>query len=434
MAKEKPIFVCDNCGFESLTWAGKCSACGEWNTFKQLKKISTKMSDFGTNAPAQVLSLDQIKIQNFQRLNTTIEEFDRVLGGGILPSSIVLLAGEPGIGKSTLLLQIADTLSSKNDVLYVSGEESAQQLKMRCQRLKISSKNLKILSTIQLPAIIEACENYNPSLLIVDSIQSIYESSFPATAGSPVQIRECTLRLQNLAKTTSTAVIVVGHITKEGAIAGPKLLEHIVDVVLYIEGQRFYDSRILQCIKNRFGPTDEIGVFQMGNLGLVEIKNPSKIFLEHRLKNVAGSTVSAVIEGTRAFLVEIQALCTATNFGYPLRRASGFDLNRLLLIIAVLQKRAGLALYNQDVFVNVVGGLKIKEPAADLAVALAIASALKNKVVFPDVCAFGEVGLSGEVRKVVHFEKRAKEANRLGFNKILDTRTVLQAIKNAFES
>lgn len=428
MAKEKIVYICDNCGNEFLKWEGKCSYCGQWNSLKEVKSTLVGPLQVKAGRP-QIYKLSDIKIKNFKRIQTCIEEVDRVLGGGIVPSSVLLLAGEPGIGKSTLLLQIANRLSSLKNILYISGEESAAQLKMRCQRLKIAAKNLNILCETELAQILSSFEKFNPTLVIVDSIQAVYDSSFPSTAGSIVQVKECALRLQNLAKTTKTAVILVGHITKEGAIAGPKTLEHLVDVLLYLEGQRNAEGRILRSIKNRFGPTDEIGVFQMVEKGMKEVKNPSEVFLAQRLSNVAGSAVSATIEGTRAFLVEIQALSTKTYFGYPIRRASGFDLNRLLLLIAVLQKRLGLSLYNQDIFVNVVGGLKILEPAADLAVALAIVSALKNVPIPTNLCVFGEVGLSGEIRPVAYADKRAKEAKRLGFSQICKAKTLSEALK-----
>ncbi len=424
MAKGEIIFVCSNCGEEYLKWQGKCDNCGQWNTLKefQISKYMPKgkfqMKD---GLPTEPIDLSKITIKNFQRISTKIGEFDRVLGGGIVPGSVILLGGDPGIGKSTLALQAATKLEK---VLYVSGEESAGQIKMRFDRLGLKSNRIRVLAEIDLDSIITATEKEKPQLLIVDSIQTIYSAGFPSTAGSIVQVRECSLRLQQLAKTTETSVILIGHVTKEGSVAGPRTLEHLVDVVLYLEGERFHHNRILRSAKNRFGATDEIGIFEMSEQGLKEVKNPSKLFLEERLKNVPGTVVTATVEGTRSFLVEVQALTSTTAFGFPQRRSSGFDLNRLQLLIAVLQKRANLNLASQDVFINIVGGVTIKEPAVDLAVAMAIAGSLKNKTVDPKLCIFGELGLSGEVRRVTYEQKRISEAKRLGFTKFIQTKTI----------
>lgn len=433
MAKEKIVFICENCGNETLKWQGKCPYCGQWNSLKEVKKTFLKGLKSDMPKP-EIVSLKDIKIATYQRIKTNIDEIDRVLGGGILPSSIILLAGEPGIGKSTLLLQIANALKSLKTILYVSGEESASQIKMRSSRLKVGAPNLKIIATNDLAQIISAIENSGANLVFIDSIQSIADSEFASTAGSLVQVKECALRLQMLAKQTGVPIVLVGHITKVGDIAGPKTLEHLVDVLLYLEGQRTSEARILRSIKNRFGSTDEIGVFQMKEGGLAPVKNASELFLQYRLSNVPGSAVTATIEGSRAFLVEIQALCTPTYSNYPLRRTLGFDLNRLLLLTAVLQKRAGISLYNQDIFINVVGGIKIYEPAADLAVALAIASAVKNVKLAPHLCVFGEVGLSGEIRKVGNFDKRIKEAKKLGFKEIITSKTLQQAISQELKN
>jgi len=424
------IFVCSNCGEEYLKWQGKCDNCGQWNTLKEFRNLKSEIRmKAGLNLPSQVRELSKIQIKKFQRIQTKIGEFDRVLGGGIVPGSVILLGGDPGIGKSTLVLQVANKL---DHVLYVSGEESAEQIKMRFDRLGLKSNKIKIFTEIDLSSIINICQKEKPPIAIIDSIQTIYSSDFPSTPGSIVQVRECSLRLQQWAKTNSTTVILIGHVTKEGSVAGPRTLEHLVDVVLYLEGERFHNNRILRAAKNRFGATDEIGIFAMTEEGLEEVKNPSKLFLEERLKNVPGTVVTATIEGTRSFLVEVQALTAVTIFGYPQRRASGFDLNRLQLLIAILQKRASLNLANQDVFINIVGGVTIKEPAVDLAVAMAIAGSFKNKAIDPKLCVFGELGLSGEIRPVSHEQKRIIEAKRLGFSSLARAKTIGELVRKYF--
>ncbi len=433
MAKHNGIiFVCSSCGEEYLRWQGKCSNCGQWNTLKEFQSPKSNFQIERPQSTSEPIEIDKIKITNFQRISTKIGEFDRVLGGfernaGIVPGSVVLLGGEPGIGKSTLLLEVASRI---NNVLYVSGEESLEQIKMRFNRLGLKNQNIKLLADIDIESIISASSTQKPSIIIVDSIQSIYCRDFPSTPGSLVQVRECALRLQQLAKTTNIPVILVGHVTKEGSVAGPKTLEHLVDVVLYLEGERFHDHRILRSAKNRFGTVDEIGIFEMGQAGLQEVANPSKLFLEERAKNIPGNVVTCTIEGTRPILVEVQALTSVTSFGYPQRRASGFDLNRLQLLAAVLQKRAALNLGNQDIFINVTGGIKLNEPAVDLAVALAVGSSFRNISLDPKLCVFGEVGLSGEVRKVLQEEKRKSEARRLGFSKFNQIKNLASIIQN----
>ncbi len=441
MAKNTTIFVCSECGGEYLNWQGKCQFCGEWNTLKEIKNQISKIKNGGEKIkPVEVVSLDRVIIKDFQRISTKIKEFDRVLGGfvsksgqgGIVPGSVILLGGDPGIGKSTLLLQLSGNVASeKEKVLYISGEESAQQLKLRFDRLGIKNNNISVLAASDINNIIEIIIQNKPKLVIVDSIQTMYNNEFPSTPGSVVQVRECSLRLQQLAKQMHIPIIMVGHITKSGEVAGPKILEHMVDVVLYLEGERYHNNRILRGVKNRFGATDEIGIFEMVEGGLKEIINPSKIFLEERLLNSSGSVVTAAMEGTRPFLIEIQALTSKTSFGYPRRASSGYDLNRLQLIIAILQKRAGINLFDQDIYINVVGGFKIKEPAADLAVALAIVSACKNKNIASNLVVFGELGLSGEIRTVSQATKRINEAMRLGFNKTIKSKTIEQAIKES---
>lgn len=436
MPKEELIFVCSDCGGESTKWSGKCFNCGAWNTLKEFKSPASRQG--GQNAkgksvrntiPSEVSPIDQIQTKNFQRIITGIIEVDRVLGGGIIPGSVILVGGDPGIGKSTLLLQVASKIEN---VLYVSGEESQHQIKLRADRLGIKSKNIHLYAGTNIDDIITKLSSPKPktyNLAIIDSIQTIYDSAYPSTPGSIIQVRECALKLQEIAKTLNIPIVLIGHVTKDGTVAGPRTLEHLVDVVLYLEGERYHDTRILRGVKNRFGATDEIGIFTMGEHGFEVIDNPSKLFLKEKLEGASGSVVTATMEGTRPFLVEIQALTTKTIFGYPRRTSSGFDLNRLMLLLAVLSKRANLNLDNQDVYLNVVGGFKLKEPAADLAVCLAIASASKNKKIGTNFCVFGEVGLSGEIRSVRYYEKRVMEAKRLGFDNIIKAKTLVEAIE-----
>lgn len=433
--EEKIIFVCESCGNESAKWQGRCLVCGEWNSFREIK-ISPRVKSKEQRAKSEIKPerLKDIKIKKDQRISTKIGEFDRVLGGGIVPGSLILLGGEPGIGKSTLLFQVASLIAPRSSfvTLYVSGEESKEQLKMRAERLGIKEEGIYLLSETDIDAILNQIPNLPHPLLIIDSIQTMYDENFPSTPGSIVQVRECALKLQQYAKSSGNPIILVGHVTKEGAVAGPRTLEHLVDVVLYLEGERYHGNRILRAVKNRYGATDEIGVFQMTERGLVEIKNPSAQFLEERIL-CPGSVVTAIVEGTRPFLVEVQALTSQTSFGYPKRAATGYSLNRLLMLVAVLEQRAGINLSNKDIYVNVVGGLKITEPAGDLAVAVAIASAEKGKAVGKNLSLFGEVGLSGEVRSVLQKEKRKQEARRLGFSQILEAKTLSQAIKKSLD-
>jgi len=430
MNKENIYYVCSECGGDFLKWSGKCPVCGAWNTMKEFKDSKAKHRPSNVNSEIQdVHDLNQIKIENFGRQSTKIEEFDRVMGGGIIPGSVILLGGDPGIGKSTLILQISEKIK---DVLYISGEESKEQIKYRAKRIGIESEKIRVLSETNIENIISHVTKLGQGdlkLIVIDSIQTIYDPSYPSTPGSIIQVKECALKLQQLAKSMHISIILIGHVTKEGSVAGPRTLEHLVDVVLYLEGDGYHETRILRGIKNRFGATNEIGVFEMWEKGFREVKNPSKIFLEERLKNVPGSVVTAAMEGSRALLVEIQALTSLTVFGYPRRTSSGFDLNRLQLLIAVLQKRANINLNNQDVYLNVIGGFKLREPAVDLAVCLAMVSAYKNLQIGTNVCAFGEVGLSGEIRNVNYFEKRTNEAKRLGFTEIIKAKTLNEAIK-----
>lgn len=434
MAKEKIIFICSECGNESLRWQGQCLACGAWNTLKEFKEKKNDNKRVGNLQKTELMNLNNVKMRDFARYSTQINEVDRVLGGGIVPGSLILLGGDPGIGKSTLLLQVCAKLGQNDqNVIYVSGEESPEQVKLRFDRLGLKTSNLHIFAETDVDNIIEKINNEKPKIVIIDSIQTMFDSAWPSTPGSIVQVRECALRFQQLAKNKNIPVILVGHVTKSGEVAGPRILEHLVDVVLYLEGERYHDNRILRTVKNRFGATDEIGIFKMNEKGLEEIKNPSEIFLAERLKGIPGSVVTATMEGTRPFLVEIQALVTKTNFGYPRRTASGFDLNRLQLLVAVLQKRSGINLFDQDIYINVVGGFKLKEPAVDLAICLAIASASKNKNINSKLAVFGEVGLSGEIRSVSYDKKRENEAKRLGYTKLIKTNTLYSAIQEAFK-
>jgi DNA repair protein RadA/Sms len=364
--------------------------------------------------------LSEVTSDGLERVQLPMPEFSRVLGGGIVPGSLVLIGGDPGIGKSTLLLQVAALMAKGGaPVLYVSGEESVQQIKMRAQRLGLTTDQLYLLTEINLNIIVEHIQELVPKMVIIDSIQTVYLDELKSTAGSISQVRECASRLRQVAKGEGISIFLVGHVTKAGAIAGPKVLEHIVDTVLYLEGDRFHAYRLLRSVKNRFGATSDVGVFEMGSQGLIEVTNPSEAFLAERLPNAAGSTIAVTLEGTRPLLVEIQALSSTTSFGLPRRTANGVDFNRLLLLAAVLTKRVGLRLSDQDIFVNVVGGLKINEPAADLAVATAIASSFKNTPVAADLAIVGEIGLSGELRAVGQLSKRLNEAAKLGFKRCL---------------
>ena len=423
MAKSNSKFVCNSCGAEYLRWQGKCDACGEWETLTEVK-ISSAPGRKTRNVvmASEPLSLDKIDTKRFERIKTNIEEFDRVLGGGIVLGSLVLIGGDPGIGKSTLLLQSLVGISKNKDVkkvLYISGEESAQQIKLRAERLKIKEEKIFLLAEIDLENILATIEVEKPDLVIIDSIQTVVSADLPSSAGSIVQVKNATERLMHLAKSNNIPIFLVGHVTKGGGIAGPKTLEHLVDAVLYLEGDKYQSFRILRGIKNRFGKTSEVGIFEMQEEGMVEVENPSKVFLEERLENASGVAVSAIIEGNRPFLVEIQALVSKSYFGYPKRTASGFDLNRLNLLIAIIEKRVGVDLGSSDVYLNIVGGIKVRENAVDLAAAMAIISAAKNKPIDNKTAVFGELGLSGEVRSIPNLEKRIEEAIRLGFKTII---------------
>lgn len=440
MAKIKTSYICSECGFESPKWYGKCPSCGEWNTLnEELNSQQTKNSFSNSFSTVnQVLALDDICGENDERIPTKIEEFDRVLGGGIVKGSLVLLSGDPGIGKSTILLQICQNLGSKGQkILYVSGEESANQIKLRAVRIGVTSKNLFILSQTDLATIVECIKAEKPDIVIIDSIQTMVYEQANSSAGSITQVRECTNVFMHTAKGLGIPIFIVGHVNKDGAIAGPKVLEHIVDTVLYFEGERNYSYRILRGVKNRFGSTNEIGVFEMTADGLKEVLNPSLMMISGRPKNTSGTCVACVMEGTRPILAEVQGLVCATGFGTPRRMSTGFDYNRMSMLLAVLEKRAGYFFNNMDAYVNVVGGLKLDEPAADLTVALALVSSLKDKAVDDKTIAFGEVGLAGEIRAVNNCEQRIAEAKRLGFERCIipfhNYKSITNSLKSTFD-
>jgi DNA repair protein RadA/Sms len=427
LSKNRIKYVCSNCGYESLRWIGKCPSCESWNTFTE-ELIEEKKSSIKKNIDTtRITKLNTSQIESEKRIITNIEEFDRVLGGGLMPGSIVLIGGDPGIGKSTLVMQAASRIN--DDVLYVTGEESANQISLRAKRLNVVNDKISLMTETDLDLILSAIENTKPKVVIVDSIQTTYKSDFDNAPGTITQIRECTVELMQLAKKSHCAILIVGHVTKEGMIAGPKVLEHIVDTVLQFEGERSYSYRVLRAQKNRFGSTNEIGIFEMHDDGLHEVKNPSEIFLSERDKQTTGSVVTASIEGTRPILLEVQALVTPSSFGNPQRVATGFDYRRLSILLAVLEKRANLRLSSQNVFLNIAGGIRIDEPAVDLAICSAIASNFSDKFAKNDTVVIGEVGLGGEVRSVNHIEKRIQEATKLGFKRVIIPSNNFKSIK-----
>lgn len=423
MAKSKSLYICSECGYESAKWYGKCPGCGEWNTMNEqvvsVSAGSSKAKRSSVAYAAKVMRLNEISGDIERRISTGVSEFDRVLGGGIVEGSLVLISGDPGIGKSTILLQICEYLGKSRNILYVSGEESASQIKLRAGRLGVTTENLGILAETDIGVIVETIKTSKPDVVIIDSIQTMVYDEISSTAGSITQVRECTNILMHLAKSLEIPILVVGHVNKDGAIAGPKVLEHIVDTVLYFEGERNYSYRILRGVKNRFGSTNEIGVFEMKQNGLQEVENPSLLMLSGRPKNVSGTCVACVMEGSRPILAEVQGLVTATGFGTPRRMSTGFDYNRMAMILAVLEKRAGYYFNSMDTYINVIGGLRLDEPAADLTVAMALVSSLKDIVVNDDIIAFGEIGLAGEIRAVNNCEQRISESVRLGFDKCI---------------
>ncbi|MDM8214218.1 DNA repair protein RadA [Enterococcus hirae] len=422
MAKRKTQFVCQNCGYTSPKYLGRCPNCGEWNTLveemPEEKKDSRSRVSL-TGEASRPLALNQVAVQKEPRVKTEMLEFNRVLGGGVVPGSLVLIGGDPGIGKSTLLLQMSQQLSLLGDkVLYVSGEESAFQIKLRAERLGVDEGNFYVYAETDMDRIQQAIQDIQPQYVIIDSIQTMMQPEITSAAGSVSQVRETTAELLKIAKTNQIAIFIVGHVTKEGSIAGPRMLEHMVDTVLYFEGDRHHMYRILRAVKNRFGSTNEIGIFEMKDRGLSEVANPSEAFLEERLPGSTGSSIVVAMEGTRPILAEIQALVTPTMFGNAKRTTTGLDYNRVALIMAVLEKRAGLMLQNQDAFLKAAGGVKLNEPAIDLAIAVSIASSYKEQGTDPRACFVGEIGLTGEIRRVSRIEQRIGEAEKLGFTKI----------------
>ena len=433
MAKTKTVFVCNECGYESAKWLGKCPACNSWNSFFEQKV--EKYTDKGkeqkqSNIPK---TLNSYEGKEVSRILTGFNELDRVLGGGLVKGSLVLLGGEPGIGKSTLILQLCDKVKCEGKVLYVSGEESAEQIKLRADRLGINNENILFLGETDIDIVNNAIDETNPKLVIIDSIQTMYSDDLTAAAGSVSQVREITSQIMRMCKSKNITTIIIGHVTKDGNIAGPRVLEHMVDTVLYLEGERYFSYRILRGVKNRFGSTNEIGMFEMKQEGMCEILNPSDILISERDDNPAGSCIIATMEGTRPILVELQALTTQSVFGFPKRTANGVDFNRLALLIAVLEKKAGLMLGSQDVYLNVVGGIRINEPAIDLGIIAAVASSFKNTPISNDVVIMGEVGLTGEVRRINLIEKRLKEAEKLGFKTCVIPESNKKLLKDSYK-
>ncbi len=433
MAKSKTRYVCQTCGSAQSKWMGRCPDCGEWNTL-----VEMTVQEPAPGRPASVAlapsigpqALPDIPADGYERIAVPISELSRVLGGGIVPGSVVLISGDPGVGKSTLLIQMCHALTGgQGPILYVSGEESAAQIKLRAERLGVTARDILVLAETHLETIAAHIENSAPRMVVVDSVQSIYSDAISSGAGSVTQVRDCSAHLLRLAKANGFPLFLVGHVTKEGAIAGPRVLEHMVDTVLYLECDGFHSFRLLRPVKIRFGSMNEVGVFEMAEKGLVEVRNPSEAFLAERIPNAPGSAIAVTMEGTRPILVEVQALTSATAFAQPRRTANGIDFNRLLLITAVLSKRARISLADQDVFVNVVGGLQIDEPAADLAVAIAIASSARNRPVAADLALVGEVGLSGELRSVGQLPRRLNEAAKLGFTRVLVPQTAARKLE-----
>ena len=422
MAKIKSVYICSQCGYESPKWYGKCPSCNEWNTMNEEivdKSSSTVQKTKRVSTYTRPVSINSIDTTDEQRYFTGSKELDRVLGGGIVKGSLVLLGGDPGIGKSTILLQICNNLGNELKILYVSGEESRRQLKLRAERLGVNNENTFIMTETDIEVIVEEIRTEKPDLVMIDSIQTMNLSALNSSPGSVTQVRECTNLLMHTSKGLDIPIIVVGHVNKEGSIAGPKVLEHIVDAVLYFEGDKQMSYRILRAVKNRYGSTNEIGVFQMTDKGLSEVENPSMMLLSGRPHNVSGSCVACTMEGTRPLLAEIQALVSTSGYGNPRRMSTGYDYNRLALIIAVLEKRAGYYFSNSDTYVNIVGGLRLDEPAIDLSVAISLISSLKDVPIPENALAFGEIGLGGEIRSVANAQARINEASRLGFTKII---------------
>ncbi|MGF0112057.1 DNA repair protein RadA [Streptococcus sp. SGI.013] len=430
MAKKKTNFVCQECGYNSPKYLGRCPNCSSWSSFvEEVEVAEVKNARVSlTGEKTKPVKLNQVTSSQVARTQTDMEEFNRVLGGGVVPGSLVLIGGDPGIGKSTLLLQVSTQLANKGTVLYVSGEESAEQIKLRSERLGDIDNEFYLYAETNMQSIRAEVEKIQPNFLIIDSIQTIMSPDISSVQGSVSQVREVTAELMQLAKTNNIATFIVGHVTKEGTLAGPRMLEHMVDTVLYFEGERQHTFRILRAVKNRFGSTNEIGIFEMQSAGLVEVLNPSQVFLEERLDGATGSAIVVTMEGTRPILAEVQALVTPTVFGNAKRTTTGLDFNRASLIMAVLEKRCGLLLQNQDAYLKSAGGVKLDEPAIDLAVAVALASSYKDQPTNPQDCFIGEIGLTGEVRRVNRIEQRVNEASKLGFTKIYAPKNSLHGL------
>ncbi|HEL1550926.1 DNA repair protein RadA [Streptococcus suis] len=431
VAKKKTTFVCQSCEYHSPKYLGRCPNCGSWSSFVEEVEVAEVKNERVslTGEKTRPMKLNEVSSIQVARTKTNMEEFNRVLGGGVVPGSLVLIGGDPGIGKSTLLLQVSTQLSTIGTVLYVSGEESAQQIKLRAERLGDIDSEFYLYAETNMQSIRTEIEKIKPDFLIIDSIQTIMSPDISSVQGSVSQVREVTNELMQIAKTNNIATFIVGHMTKEGTLAGPRTLEHMVDTVLYFEGERQHTFRILRAVKNRFGSTNEIGIFEMQSQGLVEVLNPSEVFLEERLDGATGSAIVVTMEGTRPILAEVQALVTPTMFGNAKRTTTGLDFNRASLIMAVLEKRAGLLLQNQDAYLKSAGGVKLDEPAIDLAVAVALASSYKDKPTNPQECFIGEIGLTGEIRRVNRIEQRINEAAKLGFTKVYAPKNSLTGIK-----
>lgn len=435
MAKNKTIFVCSECGYESPKWMGKCPACNQWNTFYEEKKINSSASNntLKRKEISKPVELNKIEGKIENKISTGFGELDRVLGGGLVNGSLILLGGEPGIGKSTLILQLCNKIKTDGKILYISGEESGEQIKLRADRLGVKNENLLFLSETNIENIEEIILTMQPKLVIIDSIQTMYSEEITSAPGSVSQVREITARIMRTCKENGVTTILIGHVTKDGNIAGPRVLEHMVDTVLYIEGERYFSYRMLRGVKNRFGSTNEIGMFEMQNEGLVEITDPSKVLISDNDDNPSGSVIVATIEGTRPLLVEFQALTTSTVYGLPRRTANGIDYNRLAVLLAVLEKKVGINLGNQDVYINVVSGLKVNEPAIDLGIIASTISGYKNIPIDKRTVVMGEVGLTGEVRSINLIEKRIREAEKLGFKKCIIPESNKKLLKDEYK-
>ena len=431
--KNSTVFVCNECGYESSKWLGKCPACNNWNTFFEEKAVVSSSGKDKKKERSEPVALNTVEKKTTIRIKTGTEELDRVLGGGFVEGSLTLLGGEPGIGKSTLILQICNEVKVDGKILYVSGEESAEQIKLRADRLGIKNDNLLFLAETDIDNVEYALDKYSPKFVIIDSVQTMYSEEITSAPGSVSQVREITARVMKMCKQAHITTIIIGHVTKDGNIAGPRVLEHMVDTVLYLEGERYFSYRILRGVKNRFGSTNEIGMFEMREEGMCEITNPSDVLISEREDNPAGSCIVACMEGTRPMLVELQALTTQSVFGFPKRTANGIDFNRLAILIAVIEKKTGLSLGSQDVYVNVVGGLRLSEPSVDLGIIMVVSSIYKNKPISKDCVIIGEVGLTGEVRRVNMIEKRIKESEKLGFKKCIIPESNKKLLKDNFK-